>query len=523
MKTRFIQCLMIPVLLLLLGATAAAQEFTYKVEQDRLIGHRDGELIISPKGVEFRAKEEKDSHTWTYDDIKLFEILSPTRLRIQTYKDRKLYLGKDESVSFKIVEGQLDQNVSNFLRDRTTRPFVTSFVEEDRERASIAEIPVKHLHRFGGCEGLLTVYPEKLEFQSTTGHDSRSWRWTDIRSVGRTDIYRFDVETFEPQLGASSRSFHFLLKERMDDQVYDLIWSRVYRPAPLLRVAEEEQAKGVEQYLDALITRATIAADAAGIIKEADSYRSRAQEQLKINRHDEARKLLRQAGELIAAAAPDGDVKQEDPLLREYLRDITKELVALDGGFDPSSPPIDATQAYSSEPRVVAFLNYFQGRGRDRLETGRGRLASLRPMMAKIFREEGVPEWLISVGFVESTYSSNAHSPAAAHGIWQFIPGTGQRYGLKQTAWTDERSHPEKSTRAAARYLRDLHALFGDWPLALAAYNWGEGRVARITQRTGVRDFWTLANRGLMPQETVNYVPSVIAAAQLLFDEVAVK
>lgn len=276
--------------------------------------------------------------------------------------------------------------------------------------------------------------------------------------------------------------------------------------------------KHIEQYLDVLIARATIAADAANIIKEADSYRSRAKEKVKVGRQDEARRLLRQAGELIAAAAPDGDVKQEDPLLREYLRDITKELVALDPPpIGSSSPTIDAAYAYSTQPRVAAFLNYFQGRGRNRLELGRARLARLRPMMAKIFREEGVPEWLISVGFVESTYSSSAHSPAEAHGIWQFIPGTGQRYGLARTAWTDERSHPEKSTRAAARYLRDLHALFGDWQLALAAYNWGEGRVARVTRRTGVHDFWILANRGLMPQETVNYVPSVIAAAQLLF------
>ena len=282
-------------------------------------------------------------------------------------------------------------------------------------------------------------------------------------------------------------------------------------------VTSNDDSVQIEQYLDRLIARATIAGDSAGIIKRADSYRNQAKEKLKLGRLDEARRLLRQAGELIAAAAPDGDVKQEDPLLREYLSDIKKELVALDVSAPGSSETMVATGAYS-HPRVAAFLNYFQGRGRSRLEIGRSRLAILRPMMAQIFREEGVPEWLISVGFVESTYSANAHSPAEAHGIWQFIPGTGQRYGLKRTAWTDDRSHPEKSTRAAARYLRDLHALFGDWPLALAAYNWGEGRVARATQRTGIRDFWTLANRGLMPDETVNYVPAVIAAAQLLFN-----
>lgn len=237
MKTRIVQLSMIPALLLLIVTTAAAQEFKYKVEQDRMIGHRDGELIISDRGVEYHAKREKDSRTWTYADIKLFEILSPTRLRIQTYKDRKLYLGKDESVTFKIIEGQLDQKAGNFLRDRTTRPFVTALVEE-QEQTSIARIPVKHSHRFGGCEGTLNVYTDKLEYQSKTGHDSRSWRWIDIRSVGRADVYRFDVETFEPQMGASSRSFNFVLKERMAEEIYDLIWSRVYRPTPLTRVTE---------------------------------------------------------------------------------------------------------------------------------------------------------------------------------------------------------------------------------------------------------------------------------------------
>ncbi|HKY26438.1 MAG TPA: hypothetical protein VJM12_00675, partial [Pyrinomonadaceae bacterium] len=214
MKTRFVQLSAIAALLLLVVTTAAAQEFKYKVELDRLIGHRDGELIITDKGVEYHAKRENESRSWAYADIKLIEILSPARLRLQTYKDRKLYLGTDESLTFKIIEGELNHAVSDFLRGRTTRPFVTSLVEEN-EQTSIAEIPVKHSHRFGGCEGVLRVYSDKLEYESETGHNSRSWRWTDIRSVGRSDIYRFEVETFEPQIGVSSRSFNFVLKERM--------------------------------------------------------------------------------------------------------------------------------------------------------------------------------------------------------------------------------------------------------------------------------------------------------------------
>lgn len=277
----------------------------------------------------------------------------------------------------------------------------------------------------------------------------------------------------------------------------------------------------IESYLDRLISKAVTAGDAANVIKEADSYRTEATQKLKAGRRDEGRALLRQAGEVIAAAAPDGDIKREDPLLREYLREITKELVELDSpSATSSSLLVDGSSfggSYAVQPRVAAFLNYYQGRGRARLLVGQARLASYRPMMAQIFRQEGVPEWLIAVGFVESTYDSTAHSPAQAHGIWQFIPGTGDRYGLRRTAWTDERGSPEKSTRAAARYLRDLHALFGDWPLALAAYNWGEGRVAKVIHRTGIRDFWAMADRGLLPPETANYVPSVLAASRLLF------
>ncbi|HKQ53963.1 MAG TPA: transglycosylase SLT domain-containing protein [Pyrinomonadaceae bacterium] len=162
-----------------------------------------------------------------------------------------------------------------------------------------------------------------------------------------------------------------------------------------------------------------------------------------------------------------------------------------------------------SNPLIQQFINFFQGRGRSTMEVGIRRSGQFMQMARKIFREEGVPEDITWLGQVESGWRTKAYSSAAASGLWQFIPGTGRTYGLRQTAWVDERNSFEKATRASARYLKDLYNHFGDWQLAMAAYNTGQGNIDRAISRAGSRSYWKIFP--YIAQETRNYVPAILA------------
>ncbi|MCS6884783.1 MAG: lytic transglycosylase domain-containing protein [Acidobacteriota bacterium] len=169
---------------------------------------------------------------------------------------------------------------------------------------------------------------------------------------------------------------------------------------------------------------------------------------------------------------------------------------------------------------IYQFIHFFsKGKGRVTMETGLRRSGKYRAMAERIFKEEGIPLDLIWLAQVESVWMPHALSSASAKGIWQFIPSTGARFGLRQDSYIDERVSPEKSTRAAAKYLKFLHDFFaGDWMLAMAAYNCGEYGVDRAIASCGYADFWELYNRNLLPQETRNYVPAILAVAIIAKD-----
>jgi membrane-bound lytic murein transglycosylase D len=160
---------------------------------------------------------------------------------------------------------------------------------------------------------------------------------------------------------------------------------------------------------------------------------------------------------------------------------------------------------------VLGFIHYFSGRGHNTMVAGLRRAGRYRPMIQRILAEEGVPQELIHLAQAESGFLPRAVSRMKATGMWQFVAFRGEEYGLKRTPDYDDRLDPERATRAAARHLRDLYVRYGDWYLAVAAYNCGPGNVDRGIERTGYADFWELRARRTLPLETSNYVPIILA------------
>ena len=177
-----------------------------------------------------------------------------------------------------------------------------------------------------------------------------------------------------------------------------------------------------------------------------------------------------------------------------------------DGRALPSTIPI------VHDRKVERHIQYFTGKIRHRFERWLTQVGRYRPMAERIFAEFGLPPDLVYLSLVESGFNPRAYSRARATGPWQFMKGTARLYGLRINYYVDERRDPIKSTVAAARYLRDLYDMFGSWPLAMAAYNGGEGRVRRALQRTDGETFYDIAKTRHIRRETKEYVPRFMAA-----------
>ncbi len=252
--------------------------------------------------------------------------------------------------------------------------------------------------------------------------------------------------------------------------------------------ADEDPVARARARIAGLVDERATAAErvltAARLVNESTEARKQGQ-------HEQAKEALAKAERAMAETG----TARPDLLVEELKRRLAEEQAA----SNPKTPetPLPITAGFRLAPKVPQLVV--------------ARYQTYRDTFARILAEENVPTELLAVAFVESGFNPQALSPKGARGIWQFMPGTAERYGLSVRPADDHRTHPEHSTRAAARYLRDLYRQFGDWKLALAAYNWGEGNIQRVIDRTGIRDFDEMARRGLLPLETRNYVPSVLA------------
>ena len=169
-------------------------------------------------------------------------------------------------------------------------------------------------------------------------------------------------------------------------------------------------------------------------------------------------------------------------------------------------------------PKVEIWLRYFQTKGRSVFMKWLVRSRSYEPLVVPLLQEQGLPRELFFLAMIESGFSNTASSRVRATGTWQFMKRTAKHYGLKIDYWVDERRDPVKSTLAAARYLKELYARFGDWYLAIAAYNAGPGKVNRAIRKTKSRDFWVLARSRYLRSETKHYVPKMLAALIIASD-----
>lgn len=273
-----------------------------------------------------------------------------------------------------------------------------------------------------------------------------------------------------------------------------LIWAGLLSAFAMAQSAEDPAKRAMEKIEAAVGERSTAAERALEAVRW-------------LRESTDAKKQGNPKGALDALAkaellATDAEESQQSELIVALLRRINDERETL----SPTPVPLATAAATAADENAVRFAP----------RVALARYQAYREPLSRILIEENLPPELLAVALVESGFNPLALSPKGARGIWQLMPATAAAYGLNVGPSEDHRTHPERSTRAAARYLRDLYARFGDWKLALAAYNWGEGRVQRALAKTGARNFDELARRARLPLETRQYVPAVMAVwAQL--------
>lgn len=209
---------------------------------------------------------------------------------------------------------------------------------------------------------------------------------------------------------------------------------------------------------------------------------------------------------------------QDDPALQamEHIEKVVDKHLLLEETLklSPFSNEANQVTQFAEQPILLGNQTANNVENISRLKLSKNVLnnyQSYKETLTRVLLQESMPLGLLSVALVESGFHPLATSPKGAKGIWQFMPATARRYGLTVESNIDYRTDPTRSTKAAAQYLKDLYQQFGDWKLALAAYNAGENHIQRIINKTQIYNFDELARRGFLPKETANYVPAVLS------------
>jgi peptidoglycan lytic transglycosylase D len=289
--------------------------------------------------------------------------------------------------------------------------------------------------------------------------------------------------------------------------------AKAYKAQQIIAQAEQTYQSGVNNYRAGHLEAARTDFDAAVDLMLSSGLNVKSDPQLS----DEFEHLLDAVNSLEIAALKQGNGLS--PAIEEAPLDAANEVTFPPNAALTAQLNAELKTTQSDFPLVVndyvaGFISYFSNSqtGHAHLLRSLERAGKYKDMIAKNLSAEGVPQDLIYLAVAESGFQPQAmNARTGAGGMWQFMPFA-NAYGLERNGWVDERFDPEKSSKAYARYMKTLYGQFGDWYLAMAAYDWGPGNVQRAVMRTGYADFWELYRRGVLPGETKNYVPGIIAA-----------
>ncbi len=229
-------------LMICAAVSAMGQSYEFQVEHRHTLRNHTGKLIITPEQIEYRTGHKNESRVWRYNELQQITVGSPTEIVLKSYEDQKRMLGLDRVYKFNLLDGQITPEISALLLAKSTRPPATSVMPTNDDAPAFI-VPVKHLHRFGGCTGVLKIFNDRMVYAAETeSDDSRYWRYTDVRGFSQSERFRLEIFSLEESI-VGSKAYNFQLREDLPSGAYDFIWQRVYpsRMNPVVKARKESQ------------------------------------------------------------------------------------------------------------------------------------------------------------------------------------------------------------------------------------------------------------------------------------------